>query len=240
MEQPRNLMRMVYDARVAALDDGAPIDPAVRQVVDCMGRQALADLEAAGKDDVENVLEAIFAGLPGVIYYPNGRRNPPDMLFLRSPDRRPVLDREAFGTWRDSHPPMEWSEPEMMVEWKSTSGLNSAFQFNDSVPQGHIWYLFVARGACRFLILRGDVLLACMSQERVEGLYNTIMGLREREKVAYGRRRKKGLDVDGIPPASALFKATPRWNPQFTNFLRYAKGNGVFDMDSMTIWTPPV
>jgi hypothetical protein len=238
MAELHNLMRMVYDARLAPLDCSAPVDPAIRQVVDRMNRLTLSRLSKADKDDVETVLEGAFGSLPRVQFYPNGRRNPPDMVFSRSCARRPLVDPETALAWSEVCPPMEWREPIITVEWKSTTTLNSSFQFNDSVPQGHIWYLFMSRRERRYLLMRGDTLLVCMSQKRVEGLYNAIMKLREREKVAYGRRHKIGCDADGIPPASALFKATPRWNPQFTNFLRYAKGNGVFDMDSMTIWSP--
>lgn len=236
--EPRNLMRTVYDATLTPLDQSSPVDPAIYQVVRRMNAKVLNRLREVRMRDVEDVLENAFADLPNFRFQPNGKRKSPDMSFSRSLDWQPSIEPHDREVWTEIRPPAEWMTPEVMVEFKSAAKLTSKFQFNDSVPQGHIWYLFMSRREQRFMIMRGDVLLMCMSESRVKRVYNEVMRLRAEEKAAYGRRYRKGCDADGVPPASALYIATPRWNPGFTNFLKYAKGNGVFDMDKGTIWTP--
>ena len=240
MEQPRNLMRMVYDAKVIPLDALSPVDPAMRQILIRLGTHTLERIQNARMRDVEHVLETVFSDLPKFKFQPNGKRKSPDMLFGRSKVWMPSVEPCDIELWAKLNPPAEWMSSEVMVEFKSAANFFSKFQFNDSVPQGYIWYLFMSRKEKRYLLVKGDVLLSCMSQRRIESVYNEVIRLRKQEKVAYGRKYSVGCDTDGIPPASALYIATPRWNPSFTNFLRYSGGNGIFDMDCGTIWAPVV
>jgi hypothetical protein len=175
--------------------------------------EVLDRLSTVSYKKAESVLEDAFDSIPGIEFYPNGERRPPDMAFAR-----------RGRLW--------W------VEWKSASDFGSNFQFNDSIPRGYMYYLFFSRRERRYLMMRGDDLLYCIKRKRVASIYDNVHKMREREKKEYGSKRNRSKD--GIPPASTLIKFTPRMNPSVQNFLPFAKANGFFSLDHGAIWRPEV
>jgi hypothetical protein len=208
-----NLMRQIQRAKVVPLDDSTPFAPPLIEVMSRITPSVLDRLSSVSYKKAEGVLEEAFTAIPGIEFYPNGERKPPDMAFNRGGDR-----------WR--------------IEWKSVSDYNSHFQFNDSIPKGYIYYAFFSRKEKRYIMMRGDALLHCVRRGRVERIYKTVRRLREQEKKEYGSRRKR--TKDGIPPASTLVKFTPRNNLCVQNFLPFAKADGFFGLDQGMIWRPTI
>lgn len=208
-----NLMGKIKRAKVRPLCETTPFEPALIEVLSCITPKILDRLSSVSYKKAEAVLEDAFGSIPGIIFYPNGERRTPDMAF----------DRRKRAWW---------------VEWKSAAYFGSSFQFNDSIPRGYIHYVFFSRKERRYIMMRGDDILRCIKRKRVEGIYDNVHKMREREKKEYGSKRNKSKD--GVPPASTLIKFTPRMNPCIQNFLPFAKANGFFSLDHGAIWRPTV